>query len=242
MFPKYSNPTGESYSDEVIKRLAYMQTAASDFRIMWDNAYAVHHLNIDDPVEILNILDVCEQAGNPNRAFMFASTSKVTYAGAGVAIVAANKANIDWLIHHLKVQTIGHDKINQLHHLKLLPDETAFMVHMAKHAALLKPKFDIVNEVLTHELGAAGKFATWDKPKGGYFISFNSKPGLAKKIVQMAQDAGVKLTSAGATYPYGKDPIDSNIRIAPSLPSVTELKKATEVLAVVTKIASLEAL
>ncbi|WP_100551446.1 aminotransferase class I/II-fold pyridoxal phosphate-dependent enzyme [Caedibacter taeniospiralis] len=238
--PKYSNPTGECYSDETTRRLAQMPTAASDFRIFWDNAYALHHLDMNQQIDILNILTECEIAGTPDRAFVFASTSKITYAGAGVAVIAANKANHDWLIKHLKVQTIGYDKINQLHHLKLLPNKNTFMSHMAKHAAILKPKFNTVDAVLTAELGANGKFANWEKPKGGYFISFNSQPNLAKKIVKMAQDAGVKLTSAGATFPYGKDPYDCNIRIAPSLPGVSDLKKATEVLAVVTKIATLE--
>lgn len=239
--PKYSNPTGESYSNAVIKRLASMKTAANDFRIFWDNAYAIHHLDINDQVEILDILSECIDTGNADRVFMFASTSKITYAGAGIALIAANKGNYDWLVQHLKTQTIGHDKINQLRHLKLLQNKDVFMQHMAKHAAILKPKFDIVNEVLSTELGTNGQFAQWHEPKGGYFISFDSKSGLAKKIVKMAQEAGVKLTNAGATYPYGKDPKDCNIRIAPSLPTVSELKIATEVLAVVTKIATLEA-
>ncbi|WP_440683693.1 aminotransferase class I/II-fold pyridoxal phosphate-dependent enzyme [Cysteiniphilum halobium] len=238
--PKYSNPTGESYSDDTIRRLATMTTAASDFRIFWDNAYAVHHLDMDNQVKILDILNECNKAGNPNRVFMFASTSKITYAGAGVAIIAANKDNYDWLVKQLKAQTIGHDKINQLRHLKLLKNKDIFMQHMAKHASILKPKFDIVNEVLSTELGSDGTFAQWRKPKGGYFISFDSQPGLAKKIVKMAQGAGVKLTNAGATYPYSQDPNDTNIRIAPSLPTVSELRAATEVLAVVTKIATLE--
>ncbi|WP_119328941.1 aminotransferase class I/II-fold pyridoxal phosphate-dependent enzyme [Cysteiniphilum halobium] len=238
--PKYSNPTGESYSDDTIRRLATMTTAASDFRIFWDNAYAVHHLDMDNQVKILDILNECNKAGNPNRVFMLASTSKITYAGAGVAIIAANKDNYDWLVKQLKAQTIGHDKINQLRHLKLLKNKDIFMQHMAKHASILKPKFDIVNEVLSTELGSDGTFAQWRKPKGGYFISFDSQPGLAKKIVKMAQGAGVKLTNAGATYPYSQDPNDTNIRIAPSLPTVSELRAATEVLAVVTKIATLE--
>ena len=238
--PKYSNPTGESYSNNTIERLATMRTAASDFRIFWDNAYAVHHLNMHDQIEILDILEECDKAGNPDRVFMFSSTSKITYAGSGVAIIASNKGNYSWLIQHLKVQTIGYDKINQLRHLKLLPNKKVFMQHMAKHATILKPKFDIVNKILNDELGNDGRFAQWHNPKGGYFISFDSHPGLAKKIVKMAQDAGVKLTNAGATYPYGKDPSDCNIRIAPSLPTISELKTATEVLSVVTRIATLE--
>ena len=239
--PKYSNPTGESYSDETISRLAQMTTAASDFRIFWDNAYAVHHLDMSNQDHIANILSECDKAANPDRVFMFASTSKITYAGAGVSLVAANENNIKWLTEHLKMQTIGHDKINQLRHLKLLKDKETFLTHMAKHAEILKPKFDIVDHVLTKELGSDGQFATWHKPKGGYFISFNSKAGLAKKIVDLAQQAGVKLTNAGATFPYGKDPQDCNIRIAPSLPSTQELEKATEVLAVITKLATLKA-
>lgn len=238
--PKYSNPSGESYSNDVIKRLAIMSTAANDFRIFWDNAYAMHHFNMNDQVKILNILDECTKAGNPDRVFMFASTSKITYAGAGIAIVATNKENYDWLVKHLQSQTIGHDKINQLRHLQLLPNKNAFFAHMEKHANILKPKFDIVDKVLTNELGTNGQFGCWHKPKGGYFISFDSQPYLAKKIVNMAQEAGVKLTNAGATYPYGKDKNDCNIRIAPSLPNLAELKKATEVLSVVTKIATLE--
>ncbi|MFZ9035308.1 MAG: aminotransferase class I/II-fold pyridoxal phosphate-dependent enzyme [Francisellaceae bacterium] len=240
--PKYSNPTGEIYSNEVIRRLATMKTAAADFTLFWDNAYAVHHLDMSKPFEIMDILAACESAGHANRVFMYASTSKITYAGAGVAILAANEANLAWYLKHMKIQTIGYDKINQLRHLKLLKDKAHFMAHMGEHAKILKPKFDIVDSVLRDELGQNGEYATWRLPDGGYFISFNTKAGLARKVIDMAAKAGVKLTEAGATYPYGRDSNDSNIRIAPSLPSVEELKLATEILAVVVKIATKEAL
>lgn len=238
--PKYSNPTGESYSDEVIQRLATMKTAANDFRIFWDNAYAVHHLDIHNKDEILDILDECEKAGNSSRVFVFASTSKITYAGAGVSMIAANKGNYDWLLSHLKLQTIGYDKINQLRHIKLLRNKETLLQHMSRHADILRPKFAVVDQVLTAELGNDHQYASWKKPKGGYFINFDSQPNLARKIIQLSKDAGVKLTNAGATYPYGKDPKNCNIRIAPSLPSIDQLKIASEVLAVVTKIVTLE--
>ncbi|MBK2126299.1 aminotransferase class I/II-fold pyridoxal phosphate-dependent enzyme [Fangia hongkongensis] len=239
--PQYSNPTGEIYSDETVLRLARMKTAASDFRIFWDNAYAMHHLDFSSENKyVKNILKAAKDAGNPDRVFMYASTSKITYAGAGVAIIAANEANIAWFQKQLSFQSIGYDKINQLRHLKLLPSKDAFLSHMKAHAEILKPKFDAVDEILTKELGNLGEYATWIKPEGGYFISFNTQNNLAKKVVNMAAEAGVKLTKAGATFPYGIDPSDANIRIAPSLPSVDEIKRATEVLAVVTKIATLE--
>ncbi|WP_119343191.1 aminotransferase class I/II-fold pyridoxal phosphate-dependent enzyme [Facilibium subflavum] len=238
--PQYANPTGEIYSDETVNRLANMKTAADDFIILWDNAYAVHHLDMADAQYVKDILQACQQAGNPNRAFVYASTSKVTYAGAGVSILAANEENLNWYKKQLRVQTIGFDKINQLRHLKLLPNKSAFLAHMKKHADILKPKFDIVDTVLQQELGNDGKYATWTKPKGGYFISFNTKPNLAKKVIEMAQNAGVKLTKAGATFPYGKDPDDRNIRIAPSMPSIQDVEIATKILAIATKIATLE--
>ena len=237
--PQYSNPTGETYSDQTVERLAKMTTAASDFRIFWDNAYAVHHLDMDNRACVMNILDACREARNDDRVFMYASTSKVTYAGAGVAAIATSPLNIDWYKKHLSKQTIGYDKINQLRHLKLLPNKHALFEHMAKHAALLKPKFDCVDAVLSKELGTDGKFGRWHKPRGGYFISFNTPENLARQVVDMALAVGVKFTAAGATFPYGQDPNNCNIRIAPSLPALDQIKQATEVLAVVTKIATL---
>lgn len=238
--PKYSNPQGVVYSDECVKALASMKTAAPDFRIFWDNAYIVHHLTDERP-QLLNIFKECEKAGNPNRVFMFTSTSKITYPGAGVAALACSAENVEWTQKLMSIQAIGPDKINQLRHVKYFTENTTVEEHMKKHAALLKPKFDAVCEMLEKELGGTG-IASWITPKGGYFISFQSLPGCAKRIHKLCSDAGVILTAAGATYPYGKDPDDSNIRIAPSLPPISELLAATEVFCVCARLAAVEKL
>jgi DNA-binding transcriptional MocR family regulator len=233
--PKYSNPTGETYSDEVVERLAAMPTAASDFRIFWDNAYAFHHL-YDKQDVLKDILKTCASYGNDDRVFMFASTSKMTFAGGGISFFISNDANLHWFKTIMANQTIGYDKINMLRHVHFLQTPEGIEQLMAKHAAILQPKFDMVDETLSHELGDSGYFASWRKPRGGYFISFDTHPGCAQKIVDKAAQAGVKLTNAGATFPYGKDPDDKNIRIAPSFPAVDDIQKATEILAVVTKL------
>lgn len=235
--PKYSNPTGATYSDEVVMRLASMKTAASDFRIMWDNAYGEHYF--DGELDSLkNILEACEQAGNPNRAYVFASTSKISYASAGVAAFASSPANVAWAKKHIAIQSIGPDKINQLRHLALFKDYTGLQAHMDQHAKQLKPRFAKVEDVLSTELDG-WNVAEWTKPKGGYFTSLDLKAGSAKKVIERCAKAGVILTSAGATYPYGKDPHDANIRIAPSFPSVEEIEAAMKVFALCVKLEAL---
>ena len=236
--PKYSNPDGTVYSNVVVDRLASMKTAAPDFRIMWDNAYAVHHLT-DNPPELKNLLRACEAAGNSERAYMFGSTSKISLAGAGVAMMAASKRNMQHLKKLRGVQTIGVDKLNQLRHLRFFKDMDGIHAHMRQHAALLKPKFDAVAAVLSREL-AEQDVATWQKPQGGYFVSIDTQAGLASRVVALADEAGVKLTPAGATYPYKQDPEDKNIRIAPSFPSLDEVQKAMEVVAVAIQLAAAE--
>lgn len=238
--PKYSNPTGNSYSDEVVRRFANLKPAAKDFRIFWDNAYCIHHLYDDEQDIILELVTECAKAGNPDMVYKFASTSKVTFPGSGIAVLGSSKANLDDIKASLKYQTIGHDKVNQLRHARYFANVESMHEHMRRHANLLKPKFEIVEKILEEELGemkAAGS-VSWTNPKGGYFISLNVPEGCAKKVVGMCADAGVKLTGAGATYPSGKDPYDSNIRIAPSFPPVEELKTATELLCLCTKIAA----
>ena len=238
--PKYSNPTGNSYSDEVVRRFANLKPAAKDFRIFWDNAYCIHHLYDDEQDIILELVTECAKAGNPDMVYKFASTSKVTFPGSGIAVLGSSKANLDDIKASLKYQTIGHDKVNQLRHARYFANVESMHEHMSRHANLLKPKFEIVERILEEELGemkAAGS-VSWTNPKGGYFISLNVPEGCAKKVVGMCADAGVKLTGAGATYPSGKDPHDSNIRIAPSFPPVEELKTATELLCLCTKIAA----
>lgn len=238
--PMYANPTGVTYSDEVVKRLAAMKTAAKDFRIFWDNAYCIHHLN-DTPDKLLNILDEAKKAGNEERVLMFASTSKVTYPGAGVAVMGAAKANIDYIRSLMTVQSIGPDKINQLRHVKFFKDFEGVTEHMKKHAALVAPRFAAVLDELDREIAPLG-IAKWTKPNGGYFISFNAMSGCAKRICQLCKEAGVVLTGAGATFPYGKDPEDSNIRIAPTYPPIDELKTAARIFALAAKIACAEKL
>ncbi len=224
--PKYSNPTGTTYSDAVVERLAAMKTAAPDFRLYWDNAYGVHHLT-DERVQIANILELCARHGNPNRPFLFLSTSKITLAGAGLAMFAGSKDNVKWLLARLTPQTIGPDKINQLRHVRFLKSEAGILQLMDRHRALIAPKFkkvlDIFNEKLAHVPNVS-----WTTPKGGYFISLDVPKGCAKKVVALAKEAGVALTPAGATHPYGKDLDDRTIRIAPTFPDLPELAQATE--------------
>jgi len=239
--PKYSNPSGISYSDTVIKRFAALKPAAEDFRIYWDNAYCIHHLYEDKQDEILNILEECEKAGNPNMVYMFASTSKVTFPGSGVSAVASSLENIDFIESQMTVQTIGHDKINQLRHARYFKNIDGMKEHMKKHADIMRPKFEAVLEVLEEELGGLG-IGSWTKPYGGYFISFDAMEGCAKAIVAKCKEAGVVLTGAGATYPYGKDPKDSNIRIAPSFPTPEEMAMATNLFVLCVKLVSVEKL
>ena len=236
--PKYSNPQGYVYSDECVLRLANMKTGAKDFRIFWDNAYVVHHLTDERPA-LLNIYNECIKAGNPDRVMMFTSTSKITYPGAGVAAMAFSDANIQWSKNIMTVQGIGPDKVNQLRHCRFLPDMAAVEELMEKHAVIMKPKFDAVADMLERELGGTG-IANWIAPKGGYFISFDALPGCAKRIHKLCSDAGVILTSAGATYPYGIDPEDKNLRIAPTYPTDEEIEIATKILAITTRMAALE--
>ena len=241
--PKYSNPQGYTYSEETVKRFANLKPAAPDFRIYWDNAYSVHHLYDDEKDQdfLLEILDECAKAGNPDMVYKFTSTSKISFPGSGIAALAASKANLDDIRKYITVQTIGHDKLNQLRHVKFFKDLEGVHAHMRKHAAILRPKFEMVEATLEKELGGLG-IGEWTTPKGGYFISFESLDGCAKKIVAMAKEAGVVMTGAGATYPYGKDPKDSNIRIAPSFPPIEELEKAAQVFVVCVKLASVEKL
>jgi aspartate/methionine/tyrosine aminotransferase len=238
--PKYSNPTGAVCSNRVVERLAAMKTGAADFRIFWDNAYAHHHL-VDSPPALANILTACKNAGNPDRVLMYGSTSKVSFAGAGVAMLAGSEKNIAWMRSHRSRSTIGPDKLNELRHVRFFKDMGGVWRHMQSHAAILKPKFDAVERILGRELGGKG-IATFTKPLGGYFVSLDTLDGCARAVVKMAGDAGVKLTEAGATFPYGKDPRDRNIRIAPSLPKLPEIEAAMEVLAVCVQRVSLQKL
>jgi len=236
--PKYSNPTGAIYSDAVIERLAAMKTAAPDFRLFWDNAYCVHHLT-EERVEIANILDVCERHGNPNRAFVFASTSKITLAGAGLAMFAASKNNVSWLLARLTPRTIGPDKINQLRHVRFLKNEAGILQLMEKHKALILPKFQKVLEIFAEKLSSVPG-VTWSKPKGGYFISLEVSKGCAQRVIALAKEAGIALTPAGATHPYGKDPDDRTIRIAPTFPALAEVAQAAEGVALCVLLATAE--
>ena len=239
--PLYSNPSGQSYSDEVVKRFAHLKPAAKDFRIFCDNAYCVHHLDPDHPDHVLDILSECEKAGNPDMVYKFGSTAKVTFPGAGISAIAASKANLEDMKKQMNVQMISHDKINQLRHVRFFKDLDGIKAHMRKQAAILRPRFEAVDEILTRELGGL-EIGTWTKPHGGYFVSFDSLDGCAKAIVAKCKDAGVVMTGAGATYPYGKDPHDSNIRIAPSFPSLDELKMAAEIFCVCVKLVSIDKL
>ena len=239
--PKYSNPQGYSYSDETVKRFAALKPAAKDFRIFWDNAYVIHHLYDTEQTEILDIISECEKAGNPNLVFEFSSTSKVSFPGGGIAAIASSKDNLDDMRKSMTVQTIGYDKINQLRHVRYFKNLDGLKDHMKKHAQIIRPKFEAVLKVLNEELGGLG-IAEWTDPKGGYFISFESMDGCAKKIVAKCKEAGVVLTGAGATFPYGEDPKDSNIRLAPTLPTPEELAKAADLFVLCVKLVSVEAL
>lgn len=238
--PKYSNPDGITYSDHIVDRLAQMKTKAKDFRIIWDNAYVIHDL-FGKGDKLKNILTACREAGNEDRVFMYVSTSKVTFPGAGVAAMAASKANIDKIKKHLSIQMIGPDKMNQLRHVSFLKDMGNIEDHMKKHAEILEPKFLAVLDTLNYELDGK-EIAWWNKPNGGYFISLNTLDGCAKEVIKMTAEAGVIMTPAGATFPYGKDPRDRNIRIAPSFPSVEELKKAMEIFCICIQIVSINKL
>lgn len=239
--PKYSNPQGYSYSDEVCRRFASLKPAAADFRIYWDNAYAVHHLYEDRQDEILEILSECEKAGNPDMVYEFCSTSKVTFAGGGIAAIASSGANLADIKKSLTIQTIGYDKVNQLRHVRYFKDINGLKAHMKKHADLMRPKFQAVLDVLREELSGLG-IGEWTNPGGGYFISFDAMEGCAKKIVEKCKEAGVTLTGAGATFPYGIDPKDSNIRIAPSFPTPKEMEEATDLFVLCVKLVSVEKL
>lgn len=239
--PKYSNPQGIVYSDETVRRMAALKPAAADFRIYWDNAYCVHYLDFEHQDKILNILDECEKAGNPNMVYEFVSTSKIVFPGSGLAALISSKENLAFVRKQMTVQTIGHDKLNQLRHVRYFKSKEGVLEHMKKHAELLKPRFDIVLNTLKEGLDGLG-IASWIVPNGGYFIGFDAMEGCAKKIVSMMKDAGVVMTGAGATYPYRKDPKDSNIRIAPSYPSAEDLKLAADIFVVCVKLASIERL
>lgn len=235
--PRFSNPTGCVYSDEVVQRIAKLGAiAGKNFRVFWDNAYAVHVL-ADNAPELANIMQACKAAGTEDSVYIFGSTSKITFAGAGVAFMGASPANLKSLEYHLGFTSIGPDKINQLRHVRFLKDMDTVNAHMQKHAAIMKPRFDAVLNTLQCELGDSG-MGEWTTPLGGYFISFDSRPGLAREIIKLAAGAGVKLTPAGATFPYGNDPDDKNIRLAPTFPTVDELQKAMEVFVVCVKLAS----
>lgn len=239
--PKYSNPQGVCYSDETVRRFANLKPAADDFRIYWDNAYAIHHLYEDNQPEILDIISECEKAGNPNLVYEFASTSKVSFSGAGIAALATSPANLEDVKKQLTIQTIGYDKLNQLRHARFFKNLDGLKAHMKKHAGEMRPKFEIVLDILEKELADTGT-GTWTKPLGGYFISFDSMEGCAKKIVEKCREAGVVLTNAGATFPYGNDPNDTNIRIAPSFPTPEEMAQATELFTLCVKLVSIEKL
>ena len=237
--PKYSNPQGITYSDETVFRFANLKPAAEDFRIFWDNAYCVHHLYEDKQDYLLEILMECKKAGNPDMVYKFSSTSKISFPGSGIAAMAASDANLKDIRNMMKVQTIGHDKVNQLRHVRFFKDIHGIVEHMKKHADILRPKFETVLEVLDKELGGL-EIGSWIAPRGGYFISFDALDGCAKAIVVKAKEAGVVLTGAGATFPYGKDPHDSNIRIAPSYPTPEELEMAADIFVLSVKLVSID--
>ena len=239
--PLYSNPTGTVYSDEVVKRFANLKPAAEDFRIYWDNAYAIHHLYEEKQGSLLNIIEECAKAGNPDMVYQFCSTSKVTFSGAGIAAMSASPANIADVKSRMKWATIGFDKINQLRHVRFFKDYDGLTEHMKLHANVIRPKFQALLEKLDKELGELG-IATWTNPLGGYFISFNAMEGCAKKIVAKCKEAGLVMTGAGAAFPYGNDPQDSNIRIAPTMPSPEELTIAADLFVTCVKLVSVEKL
>ena len=239
--PKYSNPQGYSYSDETVRRFARLKPAARDFRIFWDNAYGMHHLYDHDQDYLIEILAECKRAGNPDLVYKFASTSKITFPGSGIAAMATSLNNLQDIKKQMSIQTIGHDKVNQLRHVRFFNDIHGMVEHMRLHADILRPKFETVEDALERNLGGLG-IGEWTKPKGGYFISFDSLPGCAKKIVERAKKAGVKMTPAGATWPYGKDPQNSNIRIAPTYPTLDDLRTAAELFTLCVRLVSAQAI
>ena len=237
--PKYSNPQGVVYSDETVRRFAALKPAAADFRIFWDNAYVVHHLYKEDQAQILDILEECKKAGNPDMVFEFCSTSKVSFPGSGIAAIASSETNIADIKKRLTIQTIGHDKINQLRHVKFFKNVDGIKAHMEKQADLIRPKFELVEKIFSDELASRG-IGTWMNPLGGYFISLEAPEGCAKEIVSKCKEAGVVLTGAGSPFPYKKDPKDSVIRIAPTYPSLAELEQAANVFVVVVRMVAAE--
>lgn len=239
--PKYTNPQGLVYSDETVRRFANLKPAAEDFRIFWDNAYVVHHLYEENQAEILDIISECEKAGNPDIVYEFASTSKITFAGAGISAIAASKKNLDWIKKSMTIQTIGYDKVNQYRHVKYFKNLDGIKARMMEHAAILRPKFQLVQDIFEAELKGLG-VGSWVNPLGGYFISYETLEGCATEVVKKAKEAGVVLTGAGAPFPYGKDPEDKVIRVAPSFPNLEELKLATEIFVVCVKLTSIEKL
>lgn len=239
--PMYANPSGSVYSDETIRRFANLKPLAKDFRIFWDNAYVVHHLYPGKEASILNIIEECEKAGNPDMVYQFCSTSKISFSGSGVAAMSASKANIQDTLSKMQWQTIGHDKVNQLRHVKFFKDLQGVQAHMQKHAEIIRPKFQLLLEKLEKEI-APLEIASWSNPVGGYFISFEAMEGCAKEIVKKCKEAGLTMTGAGAAFPYGKDPKDSNIRIAPTMPGLEELAQAADLFVLCVKLATVEKL
>lgn len=239
--PKYSNPTGITYSEETVQRFARLKPAARDFRVYWDNAYSVQHLYEDKQDYLIEILGECKRAGNPDLVYKFTSTSKISFPGSGIAAIAASLNNLQDIRKQMAVQTIGHDKVNQLRHVRFFKDLDGITQHMKKHMEILRPKFELVESIFEEDLAGLGA-GTWTKPRGGYFISFDAVPGCARNIVSRCKKAGVDLTPAGATYPYGNDPNDSNIRIAPSYPSMHDLETAARILTLSVRIETIKSI
>lgn len=239
--PKYSNPQGVVYSDETVRRFAALKPAAADFRIFWDNAYTIHHLYDDKQDQLLEILDECKKAGNPDMVYKFCSTSKVTFPGSGIAALGTSEKNLEYIKSVITIQTIGHDKLNQLRHVRYFKNIDGMKEHMRKHAAIIRPKFEYLIGALDKELGGL-EIGEWTRPIGGYFVSFDSLDGCAKEIVAKCKEAGVVLTGAGSAYPYKKDPDDRNIRLAPTFPPLEDLKKAAEVFILCVKLVSVNKL
>ena len=239
--PKYSNPQGITYSDETVRRFARLKPAAKDFRIYWDNAYCVHHLYDINQDHLIEILKECKRAGNPDMVYKFCSTSKISFPGSGVAAIATSANNLEDIKKQLKNQTIGYDKVNQLRHVRYFKDIHGITEHMRKHAEILRPKFEMITDTFERELSGLG-VGSWYTPKGGYFIAYETLEGCAKDVVARMQKAGVTMTPAGAPFPYGKDPKDTVIRIAPSYPSVENLKTAIEIFVTCVKLASIKKL